>query len=270
MRSVLLFLLTCAAALAGCDRTPAGSSQEARTTFTIAVAASLKPAIDELVADYELANPAVKINVTYGASGTLFAQIKNDAPFDLFLSADLQYPRAIVEAGLSDASDLFVFAQGTLVVWMSDSLSADIAAANLGVLRDASVRRIAIANSRLAPYGRAAEQAIERAGLRDIVAAKLVYGENVAQAAHFAEMGAADAALLPYSLIRGMSAPGQGRYRAVPEELYDPIEHAGVVISKSSQREAAIAFRDYIFGETGQYLLRARGLSLPTVAKLKE
>ena len=151
-------------------------------------------------------NPGVEVSATYGASGTFLAQIANGAPFDLFLSADAEFPAKAVEKGLADGA-AFPYAYGRLVVWVPRGTLPDLEKQGLAALAAPSVQKIAIANPDVAPYGRAARAALERAGLLDSVKDRLVMGQNVSQAAQFVESGNAQAAFLPLSLTRVPRSP---------------------------------------------------------------
>src|SRR5262245_15335488 len=175
INSMLLVPLWLALALAG----PAPERPVA-----VAAASDLKFAMDELVAEFGRAHPDIKVVVTYGSSGNFHAQIANGAPFDAFFSADAQYPRLLAEAGLADKGSVFLYAIGRIVLWVPKTSSIAVER-GLSVLADRSVRHVAIANPKHAPYGRAAEAALRAAGVYDAVQSKLVFGENIAQTAQF-------------------------------------------------------------------------------------
>src|SRR5439155_21360664 len=132
--------------------------------------------------------------------------------FDLFFSADMEYPRRLIEQGLALPESAFLYGIGHLVVWVPRDSSLDVERLGLQALLDPSVRKIALANPKHAPYGRAAEAALKPAGLYDKVQARLVYGENVAQTAQFVETGSADVGLIALSLALAPALRGQGRY----------------------------------------------------------
>lgn len=144
---------------------------------TVAAASDLQIALPALVARFEQA-AGIRVRVTYGSSGNFSAQIRNGAPFDVFLSADVDYPRQLVATGHADAASLYEYATGRIVLWTRTDSGIDVTR-GLAVLRDARVRRLAIANPVHAPYGRAAVAALERAGLFDAAKPKLVLGENI-------------------------------------------------------------------------------------------
>lgn len=229
----------------------------------VAAAASLRYALEEVVAAFREAHRDVNVEVTYGASGNFYAQILNRAPLDLFLSADVEYPRQVMEQGLALPDSFFVYATGRLVLWVRRESPLEVEKAGMEVLRHPAVRHIAVANPRLAPYGRAAVEALRRAGLQGVVADRLVYGENVNQAAQFVESGAADVGILPLSMVVAPPMRGAGRFWVVPAELHPPIEHGGVILKWVREGEAAWAFRAFLLGERGQAILERHGFGRP-------
>jgi molybdate transport system substrate-binding protein len=231
-------------------------------TINVAAAANLKDAAAALAKAYQAEHPGVEIAVTLGASGTFFAQIQSGAPFDLFLSADREYPDQIVAGKLAPAADEHVYALGKLVVWIPPDSKLPLASRGLQVLADPAVTKVAIANPALAPYGRAAEAALKAVGVYDAVKEKLVLGTSVAQVAQFATTGAADAAFLPYSLVLGKEL-STGTFIAVPEQLYPKIEQAGVVLSGAREPSLARGFLEFILGEKGRATLAKFGYGLP-------
>ena len=152
------------------------------------------------------------MEIAYGSSGNFFAQIGNRAPFDVFLSADVEYPRRLVSAGIGPANSVFTYAVGRLVVWVPAGSPLDPATA----LRDPRVKHVAIANPQHAPYGRAAQAALRSLGLYQSVEPKLVLGENIAQTLQFVESGAADAGIVALSLALAPPVRARGRYWEIP------------------------------------------------------
>ncbi len=200
------------------------------------------------------------MRAAYGASGTLFAQIQNGAPFDVFLSADRDFPRRLVEAGLGGPE--VVYAVGALVLWTPRGSPLDLAKTGLRGVAAPAVRRIAIANPALAPYGRAATAALEAAGVLGAVKKRLVLGESVAQAAQFAATGAADVAILPASLAREPPL-SEGTSVPVPAELHARLEQSAVVLARTREPDLARAFLDFVTGPRGRAILARRGYGLP-------
>lgn len=229
----------------------------------VAAAADLKFALDEIVVDFQRQHTNAEIKVSYGASGNLFAQIDNGAPFDLFLSADVQFPKRLVERKLADGDSLFTYAIGHLVVWVRNESSLDVEKRGIEALVDSSVRKIAIANPAHAPYGRAAVAALKSLGVYDKIADKLVFGENVSQTAQFVQSGAADAGLIALSLALSPKMKDAGRYWDVPADAYPKLAQGGVILSRSRAPELARALRDAVTGARGQEILRRYGFVIP-------
>jgi molybdate transport system substrate-binding protein len=224
--------------------------------LSIAAAADLQFALADAARQFHLRHPQTDVQIDYGSSGNFYAQIRNGAPFDLFLSADVQYPRNLARDGLARADSFFVYAAGRLAVWVPASSPFDPATA----LRDPAVHRIAIANPRHAPYGRAAEAALRHMGLYETVEKKLVLGENISQTLQFVQSGAADAGIVALSLAVAPTVRGQGRYWEVPVESYPKMEQGGVILKESA---AAREFRDWLLAPAGRSLLKQYGFFLP-------
>src|SRR6266550_7572113 len=166
----------------------------------IAAAADLKFALDDVVAAFGRIHPETTVTVTHGSSGNLFAQLSSEAPFDLFLSADIDYPRKLVEQGVGIEGSVFAYAVGHIVVWAPNDSSLDVEHGGIEILREQGIRKIAVANPRTAPYGWAAVAALENLGVYDAVESRLVFGENVAQTAQMIESGGADVGIIAMSL----------------------------------------------------------------------
>jgi molybdate transport system substrate-binding protein len=243
-------------------RTFVAVAQGARKTLTVAAAASLKNAAEELEKAFEVEQPGVDVAVTFGASGALFSQIQNGAPFDVFLSADREYPARLVAASFAAAADERIYAFGKLVAWLPPGSTLDLEKRGLAALADPAVKRIAIANPAVAPFGRATESAFKAAGVYEAVKEKLVLGTSAAQAAQFATTGAADVAFLPCSLTFGKELSA-GRAILVPEALYPRIEQSGIVLAASREPALARAFLAFLTGEKGRAILAKYGYGLP-------
>ena len=233
----------------------AACSSSTDSRVTIAAAADLRYALDEVIAIAEQANPGVEYAVTYGSSGQFLQQIENGAPFDVYLSADLAYPQKLVEAGRVDQT--FTYAVGRLVLWVPDGSPLE-PSDGLGILRDA--QRISIANPEHAPYGRAAVAAMEGAGVYEDVRARLVLGENVAQAAEFVTTGNADAGIVALSLVLSDPLRDVGTWWEIPLEDFPTIEQGGALLTDST---GARALRDTILSAQGRDILARYGFILP-------
>ena len=257
-RPFLLLVLLFASAL---------HAQDVPKPLLIAAAADLKFALDEVLAEFRKAHPEHEAKPTYGSSGTLFAQIDNGAPFDLFLSADGKFPRQLIERGKAEKDSLFFYAIGHLVVWVPRDSKLDVAALGARALLDASVRKIAIANPEVAPYGAAAVAALKKLGVHEAVSAKLVLGENVAQAAQFVESGAADAGVISLSLALAPKMREAGRYWEVPVDAFPKLEQAGVIRTGAANRAGAAQLREFLTSPAGRDILRRYGFVLPDEGK---
>jgi molybdate transport system substrate-binding protein len=236
---------------------------EATQTITVAAAADLKFALDPIIADFEKQHSNVTVRVSYGSSGNLFAQIDNGAPFDLFLSADIDFPRKLIENKKAVADSLFSYAVGRVVVWVPNNSPVDVQKLGIEALLSLSVRKIAVANPEHAPYGRAAVAAMKKLGVYDKVSDKLVLGENIAQTAQFVESGAADIGLIALSLAVSPKMKSEGRYWEVPLDAYPRLEQGGVILSMSKQPDLTRQFRSVLVGPQGRETLRRYGFIMP-------
>ena len=223
----------------------------------VAAAADLRYAMDELSRVFERTHTDARLSVTYGSSGTFFAQLQNGAPFDVFLSADVDYPTQLAARGLT-LDPPFEYGRGRLVLWVAEGSAVNVEQRGLRALTDPSVARVAMANPAHAPYGRAAQAALREAGLAEAVAPKLVLGENVSQALQFAQTRAADAALVALSLVRAPQA--KGRFVELPPASYPPIVQGGVVMRQTSVAAAARAFAAFLITREGNAILARYGL----------
>jgi molybdate transport system substrate-binding protein len=226
--------------------------------ITVAAAADLSTALKELGERYEQ-KTAVKVKLSFGASGALTQQVQNGAPFDLFFSADMDYPRQLIAAGEADGASLYQYAVGKLVLWVPANSPLDLERHGMNVLLDSSVKKIAIANPQYAPYGRASVAALKHAGVYDRVADRLVLGENIAQAAQFVESGNAQAGFVA---LAHAVAPGMrdlGKYWEVPTEDYPPLAQGVVVLSRCKHKKDAVDFLEYIKSKEAADLLKKYG-----------
>jgi molybdate transport system substrate-binding protein len=239
----------------------AGAAQEPGRSVSVAVAANLKPAFEEIAKAFQ-AKSGAEVKATYGASGTFFAQIQNGAPFDLFLSADAEFPAKVTEAGLADGKP-FTYAYGTLVVWVPNDSKLDLEGKGLAALTDPSVLKLAIANPQVAPYGRAAEAALKAAGVLDKVKDRFVLGQNVSQTAQFVQSGNAQAGFVPLSLALAPPLSQEGRYFRVPENAYEKIQQDGVVLKGAKQAKLARELATFLAGP-GRATLEKFGYVVPT------
>jgi molybdate transport system substrate-binding protein len=218
---------------------------------------------DDLIAAFENEHPEIRIQVTYGSSGNFFAQLMNKAPFDIFFSADIAYPRQLVEQGLADKDRELPYAVGQIVVWVPRDSSIDVENQGIQSVVDPAARKVAIANPLHAPYGRAAEAALKNLGVYDQVRDRLVLGENVAQTAQFVESGAADIGIIALSSAMAPAMQHKGRYRLIPRDAYPAIQQASVILNWAKNRETTQAFRTFVSGPRAREIFKQYGFLLP-------
>jgi molybdate transport system substrate-binding protein len=229
--------------------------------LTVGAAADLQFAFHDLGAQFER-QTGIPVRVTYGSSGNFTTQIENGAPFDLFFSADVQYPQKLVSEGFAEADSLYRYADGKLVLWVRNGSKIDLNK-GLAVLADAAVRKIAIANPKHAPYGRAAVAAMKSAGVYDKVGSRLVLGENISQTAQFVQSGAADVGLVALSLAVSPGMKSSGRYVEVPAKDYSAIEQGAAILKRSKQKAAAEKFLEFMKTPVAKEILEKYGFVVP-------
>ncbi len=229
--------------------------------ITIAAASDLNFAFKELVTVYEKTT-STHVKLTLGSSGNFFAQIKNGAPFDLYFSADIAYPRKLEDAGLTVPGSLYQYAVGRIVLWARHDSHIDVTK-GFEALRDSTVNKIAIANPKHAPYGRAAVAAMEHFQVYDDVKHKLVLGENISQAAQFIESGACEIGVIALSLALVPPMKAKGRYWEVPADAHPPLEQGAVILKSSKHGESANQFLTFLKGVEGQSILKRYGFVVP-------
>jgi molybdate transport system substrate-binding protein len=232
----------------------------------IAAAADLQPVLPPILQAFR-ESTGIGAEATYQASATLTTQIQNGAPFDLFLSADLGYPRRLIDANLADTKGIagaspgapVTYARGTLVLWTRKD--SHWPAPSLETLRDPALKRLAIANPDRAPYGRAAIATLTSLKLLDTLQLRLVTAENIAQTAQFVETGNADAGLISMTSATTEHLKAIGTAFIIPRGLYPPIEQGAVLITKSSQRQNAETFLVFLLSPPIQKQLAQSGLT---------
>jgi len=240
-------------------QTPSPSAPvRAGDALRIAAASDLRFALDEVLANFRAANPALRVEATYGSSGNFFAQIREGAPFDVFLSADSDYTRRLAAEGLSEAPFPYAIGRLALVVGRDSGLDPK----GFGdLLKSPAIRRIAIANPAHAPYGRAAEAVLATWRVRDLVASKLVFGDSVSQAAQFVDTGAAQAGIVALGLVK--TKPAGLIFAEIPASAYPPLDQAGVIVKRTAVQPAARAFQAFLTGESARATLARHGFGLP-------
>jgi molybdate transport system substrate-binding protein len=230
---------------------------------TVAAAADLSYVLKDLAARFEQKTGA-KVTLSFGSSGNLFSQIQSGAPFDLFFSADEQYPQKLAATDLIDRTSLRNYAVGHLVLWTPNATGLDPQKLKMELLLQPSVKRIAIANPQHAPYGRAAMAALEHYGLKDKLASKIVFGENISQAAQFAQSGNAQAGLIALSLAMSPAMKDAGKYWELPSDSYPELRQAAGIVSSSKHKPVAQAFLTYVTSPEGAAVLEQYGFAVPS------
>ena len=239
----------------------AGAMARGQEHVSIAAAANFVYALDVLNAEFKKIAPEITVTSATGASGSLVAQIKNGAPFDLFLSADLDYPRALAAANQAEAQSLITFATGRLVLWTTRP-GLELKSVPDAV-HDPTVKKIAIANLDTAPYGRAAQQALEKLGAWTEAQPKLVVGENITQTAQFVETGNADAGFVAFSLVLAPNLHERGRWLEVPAGLHAPLDHGAILTTRGAANPAALSYLEFLRSTAARKVLERFGYGVP-------
>ncbi len=242
-----------------------GSQPAHAEKVTVAAAADLKFAMDDIVTAFKAANPTDEVEVVYGSSGKFNTQIQAGAPYDLYFSADIALPQALAKAGFA-ASDVKTYAFGRIVLW---SASMDATQMTLASLTDSKVVHIAIANPKHAPYGKRAEEALRAAGLWEKVEPKLVLGENIAQAAQFAQTRNAEVGIIALSLAINPELAKTGGYWLIPDNLHEPLEQGFIITKRAEGNPLARRFADYMGSTAARAVMTKYGFVLPGEASDK-
>lgn len=229
--------------------------------ITVAAAADLQFAMPDIASQFQR-HTGKKVNVVYGSSGNFFQQIENGAPFDMFFSANLDYPKKLQDAGLVEAGTFHHYANGKIVIWVPNDSRLNIGS-GLKMLLDPAIHKIAIANPLHAPYGQAAVSAMQKKQIYESVKDKLVLGESVSQAASFVVSGSAEIGIVALSLARSPAMKNQGRYTELPSDEYPPIEQACVILSGSKNKEIARHFLEFMQTQEAMEILANYGFSVP-------
>jgi len=230
---------------------------EASAPLHVAAAADLSPALNDLNSEFKR-RTGVEVRVTLGASGTLYSQIVNGAPFDVFLSADSGYPLSLAQQGYA-RGEVKDYALGHIVLWFQRDIVAH-SKPGPELLENARVRRVAIANPEHAPYGRAAVAALKNLHVYEQTQPKLVVGESVSQAAQFALSGSVQAAVLPLTTVQSLRMRDAGQFWPIPQQDYPSILQSAVLLA-SSTHKAGPQYLDFLLSPEGQAILRRHGFA---------
>lgn len=227
--------------------------------ITVAAAADLKFAMDEIVTGFKKSHAGAELDVIYGSSGKFHTQIQQGAPYDLFFSADIAFPRELVSKGMA-ASAVTPYAVGRVVLW---SNSMDAAKMTLNSLTDPKITRIAIANPKHAPYGKRAEEALKSSGLWDKLQPKFIFGENIAHTAQFVQTGNAQVGIIALSLAVNPELAKKGGYYLIPDKLHNPLEQGYIITKRGADKPLAKQFADYMGSKQARSVMTKYGFVLP-------
>ncbi len=244
---IIALLLSCSAAVC---------AQE----ITVAAAADLQFAMQDVTARFQK-ETGKSVKVIYGSSGNFFQQIQNGAPFDMFFSANLDYPKKLEAAGLTEPDTFYPYAVGKIVIWVRNDSKLDISS-GLASLQNPAINKIAIANPEHAPYGQAAVAAMKKENVYDKVSGKFVLGENISQTATFAISGSADVGIVALSLAVSPNMKDKGRYVEIPTSDYPAIEQACVILKSAPQKDSAKAFLNFVKTPAIGELFRSYGFAV--------
>lgn len=227
---------------------------------SIAAAADLQFAMQDIAARFEK-ETGKKVVVSYGSSGNFFQQLQNGAPFDIFFSANLDYAKKLQDAGLTEPGSYYPYAKGKIVIWTRKESKLDLST-GVQALLNPSIGKIAIANPQHAPYGKAAVEAMQKAGVYDKVKDKLVLGENISQTASFIVSGSADVGIVALSLALSPNMKDGGRYAEIPASTYQSIEQACVILRSTKSKETAQRFLSFVKSQAVAEILTQYGFDV--------
>ncbi len=236
-----------------------GPSIAMAESITIVAASSIKLAMTEIVNKFNAEHHNDEVKTIYGSSGKFAAQIQNGGPFDMFFSADVNFPQILQKAGLTTA-DPVIYAYGRLVIWSSTTHATKL---TLQKLTEPTIRKLAIANPQLAPYGMRAKEAMKSAGVWEKTKDKLVFGENVEHTTQMVSTGAADAGIIPLSLALNPAMVKQGGYSFIDDSLHEPLAQAFVITKRAKDSALARRFAAYFQTPEARKIMESYGFELP-------
>jgi len=228
----------------------------------IAAASDLQFALGELIEQFEREHPDTRLRASYGSSGKFFTQLTQQAPFDIYFSADITYPQRLIDRQLAEEDSQLRYAVGHLVLWGPPDSPIDLQEQGIAALLDPRVGRIAMANPRHAPYGRAALVALKNLDVYEQVQKRLVYGDNIAQAAQYVQSRAADVGILARSLAQSPAMQSGTRWE-LPPDSYPLIEQSCVIMNGAVERRVAKQFCDFVASARGRETLQRHGFTVP-------
>jgi molybdate transport system substrate-binding protein len=227
----------------------------------VAAAADLNQVLPVIAERFERES-GNRVKLSFGSSGNFFAQIQNGAPFDVFFSADIDFPKRLEAAGLTEPGSLYEYAVGKIVLWVPNGSGLDVSRGTPALL-DPQVRKIAIANPVHAPYGKAAMAALQHEQLYERVKDKVVFGENISQTFELVQSRNADVGIVALSLAVAPKVKDSGRFFVVPSSSYPSIRQGVVVIRSSQHNAVAKAFIAYLKRPESITLLKQYGFEVP-------
>ena len=227
--------------------------------FTVAAASDLRFALDDIAVEYRKQYPEHQFNIIYGSSGKMTTQIMNGAPYDVFFSADIAFPRRLQEAGFT-ATDPAVYAIGRIVIWSNTLDASQLTLADL--ISDPRIRKMAIAQPSHAPYGLRAQEAMEAVGAWEQIQPKLVFGENIAHTAQMVESGAADAGIIALSLAK-FPAMAKHPHHLIAETLHNPLTQGYIVTQRAADNQAARDFARFMTTDSAHEIMERYGFVMP-------
>jgi molybdate transport system substrate-binding protein len=233
--------------------------QENASSLNIATASNVQFAIQDIGQAF-FKKTGISTHIIPGSSGKLSAQIQAGAPFDVFVSADFKYPQEIYKQGMA-INKPEIYAQGKMILWtLRDNIQP-----SLGILDEDHIRHIAIANPKLAPYGKAAEQILEKHYPKEVIQTKIIYAENISQVNHFLYSGGCDLALTAKSTIHSRNIQKKGKWIEIPNEDYTTIKQAAILIKRESSdmTDQAKLFYQFLFSKEAQNILTTHGYAIP-------
>jgi molybdate transport system substrate-binding protein len=227
-------------------------------SITIAAAADLRNALDDITKLYKEKNPDAKVDVIYGSSGNLYQQISNQAPYDIFFSADVSFPNKLEEQKLTSGKPK-IYAVGHLVLWSS---TKDVSK-GFDLLKSEDVKKISIANPEVAPYGKRAVEVLKYYNLYDQIKDKIVKGDNVSQAAQFVLTGNAEVGIIALSLALSREMTAKGKYYLIDEKSFSKLEQAYVILKKSENKKEVHEFVKFLETKSVKEIFERYGFKLP-------
>jgi molybdate transport system substrate-binding protein len=231
------------------------------SSINIAVAANVSYAIDDLKKEFKKLYPNTKVNVTLGSSGKLTAQIKHGAPYHIFMSANMKYPNALYKDGLAITKPI-VYAQGSLAMISTSKVNLS---KGIDLLKEKSIKRIAVANPKTAPYGIATKQAIKNSGIYENIKDKFIYGESISQTVSYA-IKATDVGFIAKS---SLFSPKMKRFKKgknwieIDSKLYTPINQGIVILKEANSNKEVENFYNFILSENGKKIFKNFGYLIP-------